>query len=92
MTKTISRLFDDYADAKTAVAELERLGVPHSDLSIVANNAHGTHGATSHDHGSHDHDDHVGLTRAEAGGAGAIRGQLKSRSSLRWSRSFHALK
>jgi len=43
MTKTITRLFDDYSNAKTAVSELERVGVPHSDLSIVANNAHGTH-------------------------------------------------
>lgn len=43
MSRTITRLFDDYADAKTAVAELERIGVPHDDLSIVANNTHGDH-------------------------------------------------
>jgi hypothetical protein len=45
MTRTITRLFDDYADARTAVTELERIGVPHGDLSIVANDAHGAHGA-----------------------------------------------
>lgn len=37
MTKTITRLFDDYSDAANAVSELERLGVPHDDLSIMAN-------------------------------------------------------
>lgn len=37
MTKTITRLFDNYADATNAVNELERLGVPHDNLSIMAN-------------------------------------------------------
>ncbi|MEP6968482.1 MAG: hypothetical protein ABI906_10420 [Pseudomonadota bacterium] len=44
MTKTVTRLFDNFADAKAAVAELERMGVPHSDISIVASNADGAHG------------------------------------------------
>ena len=71
MTRTITRLFDDYADARTAVGELERLGIPHRDLSIVANNGDGAHGdhalahghdhtndhILGHDHG-HDHHDH----------------------------------
>ena len=38
---TISRLYDDYSDASRAVAELERAGIPHSDISIIANNAEG---------------------------------------------------
>lgn len=38
---TISRLYDDYNSASRAVADLERAGVPHSDISIVANNAEG---------------------------------------------------
>ena len=37
----ISRLYDDYSDAARAVAELERIGIPHDDISIVANNAEG---------------------------------------------------
>lgn len=53
MTRTITRLFDDYADAKTAVAALEAHGIPHSDISLVANNAHGDHATTDH---SIDHD------------------------------------
>lgn len=41
--KTITRLFDNYSDAQAAVAELESMGVPHSDISIVASNAEGVH-------------------------------------------------
>jgi hypothetical protein len=39
MTVTISRLYDSYADAQRALTSLESAGVPHSDLSIVANNS-----------------------------------------------------
>src|ERR1700733_359183 len=39
MTVTISRLYDNYADAQRAVQGLENAGVPHSDISIVANNS-----------------------------------------------------
>jgi hypothetical protein len=38
---TISRLYDNYDTAARAVAELERAGIPHSDISIIANNADG---------------------------------------------------
>jgi hypothetical protein len=39
MTVTISRLYDNYSDAKRAVGRLEAAGVPHSEISIVANNS-----------------------------------------------------
>lgn len=39
MTVTISRLYDNYADAQRVVQSLESAGVPHSDISIVANNS-----------------------------------------------------
>jgi hypothetical protein len=39
MTTTISRLYDDYASASQAVLELERAGIRHDDISIVASNA-----------------------------------------------------
>lgn len=39
MTATISRLYDNYTDAQNAVRNLEAAGVPHSDISIVANNS-----------------------------------------------------
>ena len=36
---TVTGLFDDYQDAADAVSELEAIGVPRDDISIVANNA-----------------------------------------------------
>ena len=39
MTVTISRLYDSYNDAEKVVQRLEAAGVPHADISIVANNA-----------------------------------------------------
>jgi hypothetical protein len=76
MTQTITRLFDDYADATTAVRELEQLGVPHDNLSIVASNADKRHG----DHVDQDHEgvnDHGDVSRgvstgAALGGAGGL--------------------
>lgn len=55
MSQTITRLFDDYSDATTAMHELERIGVPHDDLSIMAN--HDDHGARSGRSGDVDADD-----------------------------------
>lgn len=69
MSKTITQLFDNYSDASNAVTELERLGVPHGDISLVASNADRAHG---------DHDsvrDDVGkgaTTGALLGGAGGL--------------------
>ena len=45
MTVTISRLYDNYTDAQRAVTSLEAAGVPHADLSIVANNSDNWYGA-----------------------------------------------
>ncbi|WP_018236793.1 general stress protein [Ensifer sp. BR816] len=36
--RTVTGLFDDYADARNAVTDLEAAGVPSDDISIVANN------------------------------------------------------
>lgn len=36
---TISRLFDDYADAQSAVRQLREAGIPDADISVIANNA-----------------------------------------------------
>jgi hypothetical protein len=43
MTKTITRLFDNYMDAEAAIARLERLGVPQSEISVIAHNADRAH-------------------------------------------------
>jgi hypothetical protein len=39
MTATISRLYDNYTDAQSAVQRLEAAGVPQSEISLVANNS-----------------------------------------------------
>jgi hypothetical protein len=44
MSKTVTRIFDSYADAEKAVGDLERLGVSHDDISLVANNSDRAHG------------------------------------------------
>lgn len=36
---TIAYLYDTYEDASRVVGELESAGIPHSDISLVANNA-----------------------------------------------------
>ncbi|MDB5459166.1 MAG: hypothetical protein JWO72_907 [Caulobacteraceae bacterium] len=79
MTQTITRLFDNYADAEAAVAELERMGVPHRDISIVANNT---------DH-AHDHriaarkpDDAAGEAAEDAGKGAGIGGLVGAGGGL----------
>lgn len=42
--RTVTGLFDDYADASAAVSDLEAAGVRSSDISIVSNNADRRHG------------------------------------------------
>ena len=39
MTRTITGLFDSFDAATQAVSDLEAAGIPHRDISIVANNA-----------------------------------------------------
>ena len=41
MTTTVSGLFDSSSDATAAVRELQALGVPRDDISVVASNAAG---------------------------------------------------
>src|SRR4030081_3947095 len=66
MTVTISRLYDSYADAQRAVARLESAGVPHSDISIVANNSDNWFEGGKKDRDGDGVDD-----RAESAGKGA---------------------
>lgn len=77
MAKTITRLFDDYSDAANAVRELESLGVPHDDLSVIGNNvdkAHGRHDGVDID----DVNDHGDVSRGVSTGAalGGVGGLL----------------
>ena len=76
MTKTLTRLFDDYSDAKSALNDLERLGVSHDSISIVANNADGAHG--DHDMSLDDVNDRGDVSRGVSTGAavGGVGGLL----------------
>jgi hypothetical protein len=48
--RTITRMYDNYGDARSAVDDLEQAGISHSDISLVANSdAHGRHAETSTD-------------------------------------------
>ena len=70
MTVTISRLYNNYGDARRAVRDLEAAGVKHGDISIIASNAENWYdkdkGDTYPDRDLDGKDD-----RAEAAGAGA---------------------
>ncbi len=67
MPVTISRLYDSPADAERAVARLEAAGVPHSDISIVANNSDSWFSSDNNVNRDHDGVD----DRAEGAGKGA---------------------
>jgi hypothetical protein len=67
MTVTISRLYDTYTDAQKAVQGLEAAGVPHSDVSIVANNSDNWYSNDKKVDRDHDGVD----DRAEGAGKGA---------------------
>lgn len=63
---TISRLYDTYDDASRAVTALERAGIPHSDISVMASNAEGWY----------DRDQEISNTRAGVDIGAAIGGAL----------------
>jgi hypothetical protein len=67
MTKVISRLYPSYERASQAVRDLETAGVPHSDISIVANNSDNWY----NDNGKVDRDRDGTDDRAEGAGKGA---------------------
>jgi|SRR5690348_5500499 hypothetical protein len=67
MTTTVTRLYDDYADAERTVRRLEDASVPHSDISIVANNSEDWYEPG----GKVDRDRDGVDDRAEGAGAGA---------------------
>ena len=72
--KTISRLYKDYDTGARVVDELERAGIPHDDISIIANNESGWFDRDRTTAGiGRDHDrDHDGRDdRAEGAVAGA---------------------
>jgi uncharacterized protein (TIGR02271 family) len=77
MNKTITAFFEKYEDAAEAVSRLEAGGVPHRDISLVANNEgdrYSSHASRTFDGTNHDNDDD---THADDGaGTGATLGTL----------------
>jgi hypothetical protein len=70
MTITLTRLYDDYTTANKVMEELESVGVPAREISIVASNAEGWYsGRKSHDRDKDGVDD-----RAEGAATGAAIG------------------
>ena len=67
--KIVTRLFDNYADAQQAVQELEAVGVPRSNISIVASNAEGVHDHHGLEDGAADEASHSAGKGASVGGA-----------------------
>ncbi|HEY8382881.1 MAG TPA: YsnF/AvaK domain-containing protein [Microvirga sp.] len=76
MNKTITAFFNDFDDAADAVRRLESAGIPHSDISLVANNKEDRY--TQYTNGrTHGHDGHHGDTHADDGaGTGATLGTV----------------
>ena len=81
--KTITSFFDRYEDAADAVRRLEAAGVPHRDVSLIANNEgerYSSHASRTWDEkSSFDDDDHGAATGATVGtlaggGAGLLAG------------------
>ena len=74
MTKTVSALYDSYESASTAVRQLEALGVPHSDISIVANNADKRYGGDRASEAGEDAGKGAGIGAAIGGAGGLLAG------------------
>src|ERR1044072_8991615 len=74
MSVTISRLYDNYADAQNAVRALEACGIPHADISLVANNSENWYDRPKAVNRRVDRDHDGTDDRAEGAGKGAAVG------------------
>ena len=74
MAQTVTGLFDRYMDAAAAVRELEAAGVPHADISIVANNIVPVDRDDRTSNAAADAGKGAGVGAAVGGGAGLLTG------------------
>jgi hypothetical protein len=76
MSKTISRLYNNYVDARAAVRELESAGLSHGDISILVSNADGSYDEKLKTFPDRDLDgkDDRAEGAAAGGGVGAVAG------------------
>jgi len=74
--KTVVGLFDDMAQARKAALDLEGAGIPHNDISIVANNEGGRHAPTQDNAHTTEHTGNAigkdALVGAEIGGVAGL--------------------
>lgn len=70
--QTITRMYNDFASAKAVVTELETRGVPHSHISIIANDP--DHVDSKGEHIAKDAGVGAGAGAALGGGAGLLAG------------------
>lgn len=73
-TKTITGLFDTYDDAAKTVREIEAIGVPHDDLSVVANNVDERYGTTEESNAGPDAATGAAVGSVVGGSAGLLAG------------------
>lgn len=77
MTVTITKIYDNYADAEVAVRSLEAAGVSQSDISIVANNSDDWYSKKNRDgDGLDDRGDGAGKGAGIGAGVGGTAGLL----------------
>jgi hypothetical protein len=76
MSKTISRLYNNYNDARMAVRDLESAGLSHGDISILVSNADGSYDEKSKSFPDRDLDgkDDRAEGAATGSGVGAVTG------------------
>ena len=74
MTQTVTGLFDRYQDASAAVRELEGIGIPRSDVSIVANNIVPVDADDRPSNAAADAGTGAGIGAAAGGGLGLLAG------------------
>jgi hypothetical protein len=74
MAQTVTALFDRYEDAAIAVRNLETMGIPDSDISMVANNAENWHRTDEPSNTSGDAGVGAGIGAVAGGGAGLLAG------------------
>jgi hypothetical protein len=72
--KTITGLFDIYDEATQSVREIEAIGVPRDDLSVVANNIDDRYVATEKSNAGPDAAVGAGVGAVLGGGAGVLAG------------------
>jgi hypothetical protein len=71
---TITALYDTYEAATAAVRDLETAGIPHADISLVANNADDRHRAGDHSDAAEDAGTGAGIGAAVGGLGGLLTG------------------